>query len=62
MGTETTVRGWSQSIGKEYTSTTGLVINAGYNKFLMNMEYRFNIFKIFGGEFFLDAGKLQDNF
>lgn len=62
MGTETSVRGWTQSIGDEYLTTDSLTVYAGYNEVLANLEYRIPLFWIFGAEFFIDAGQLKNNF
>lgn len=62
MGTENTVRGWSQSIGQPYYSSDSTLVFAGYNKIQFNAEYRFPIWNNYGGELFIDAGQLSDSF
>jgi outer membrane protein insertion porin family len=59
MGTENTVRGWSQSIGREFLTPDKLAIYADYAKLLGNVEFRLSLPKNFGIEFFLDAGQLE---
>ncbi|MDD3807824.1 MAG: BamA/TamA family outer membrane protein, partial [Candidatus Marinimicrobia bacterium] len=62
LGTETTVRGWSQSIGREFKTPDGLIIYADYAKILANIELRIDLFRNFGLEFFVDAGRLNESF
>lgn len=62
MGTETSVRGWAQSIGNKYLTSDSLTVYAGYNKILANLEYRIPLFWILGAEFFIDAGQLRNDF
>jgi outer membrane protein insertion porin family len=62
MGTETTVRGWSQSIGREFLTPDGLTVFADYAKVLGNAEWRISLPKNFGLEFFIDAGQLDADF
>lgn len=66
MGSETTVRGWFQSIGTAYEiekdDTTTYTIYAGKSKTLGNIELRYDIIWNFGVNTFLDVGKLSDNF
>ncbi|MEA1986885.1 MAG: BamA/TamA family outer membrane protein, partial [Candidatus Marinimicrobia bacterium] len=62
MGTETSVRGWDQSIGNEYYTKDSLKIYAGYNKIMGNIEFRIPLFWMFGAEFFVDAGQNQNDF
>lgn len=60
MGTENTVRGWSQSIGREFLTPDKLTVYADYAKLLGNLELRLSLPKNFGLEFFLDAGQLEE--
>jgi len=60
MGTENTVRGWSQSIGREFLTPDKLSVYADYAKLLGNLEFRLSLPKNFGIEFFLDAGQLEN--
>ncbi len=62
LGTENTVRGWNQSIGKPYLTSDGNTVFAGYAKILFNLEFRFPIWNFIGGELFADAGQLADDF
>ncbi len=62
LGTETSVRGWDQSIGNKYLTADSLAIYAGYSKMLANIEYRFPLFWSLGAVFFVDAGQLKNNF
>jgi outer membrane protein assembly factor BamA len=62
MGTETTVRGWSQSIGREFKTPDGLIIYTDYAKALANVELRINLPWNFGLEFFADAGHLHETY
>ncbi|HAE86559.1 TPA: hypothetical protein DCG86_00880 [Candidatus Marinimicrobia bacterium] len=62
MGTETTVRGWSQSIGREFETPDGLIVYADYAKALANVELRINLPWNFGLEFFADAGHLHETY
>ncbi len=62
MGTETTVRGWSQSIGREFETPDGLIVYADYAKALANVEMRITLPWNFGLEFFVDAGHLYSSF
>jgi len=62
MGTETTVRGWSQSIGREFETPDGLIVFADYAKALASVELRVNLPWNFGLEFFADAGHLHETY
>jgi len=68
MGSESSVRGWNRSIGKEYEVTitvdeqdTTYTINAGKAKMMANLELRFDLPWNFGIDTFLDAGRLDDD-
>jgi len=62
MGSETTVRGWFQSIGNPYQTATMDTIYAGKAKMLANIELRYDLIWNFGVTAFLDAGQLADDF
>ncbi len=66
MGSETTVRGWFQSIGNPYQivleDTIPATIYAGKSKLMGNLELRLDLIWNFGVNIFLDAGKLDDDF
>ncbi|MBW6458357.1 MAG: BamA/TamA family outer membrane protein [FCB group bacterium] len=62
MGSETTVRGWFQSIGNPYQTVTMDTIYAGKAKILGNAELRYDLIWNFGLTAFLDAGQLNDDF
>jgi len=62
MGSETTVRGWFQSIGNPYQTATMDTIYAGKAKMLGNIELRYDLIWNFGVTAFLDAGQLADDF
>jgi outer membrane protein insertion porin family len=62
LGTENTVRGWSQSIGQAYQTSDDNTVFAGYAKALFNLEFRFPLWNFIGGELFADAGQLEDDF
>ncbi|MEA3391567.1 MAG: BamA/TamA family outer membrane protein, partial [Candidatus Marinimicrobia bacterium] len=66
LGSETTVRGWVKSIGKEYEiisedSTSNSTIYAGKAKILGNIELRIDLVWNFGIDVFVDAGRLEDD-
>ncbi|MFA6617648.1 MAG: POTRA domain-containing protein [Candidatus Neomarinimicrobiota bacterium] len=61
LGSETTVRAWSKSIGNDYELASGDTIKAGKAKVLANIELRQDLFWNFGVDVFIDAGRLNDD-
>lgn len=65
LGSESTIRGWSKSIGDEYdlqiNDSTSTTIFAGKAKMMANVELRFDLPLNFGIDLFLDAGKLDND-
>lgn len=62
MGSESTVRGWFQSIGDPYETALGDTIYAGKSKIMGNLELRTDLVWNFGVNVFLDAGRLDEDF
>lgn len=67
MGSETTVRGWFQSIGDPYVIVTQEppsqdTLYAGKAKLMANLELRVDLIWNFGVDAFIDAGRLDENF
>jgi len=62
MGSESTVRGWFQSIGDPYQTASGDTIYAGKSKIMANAELRFDLIWNFGINAFIDAGRLDRDF
>lgn len=62
MGSESTVRGWFQSIGDPYQTVSGDTIYAGKSKIMANAELRFDLIWNFGINAFIDAGRLDRDF
>jgi len=58
LGSENTVRGWSQSIGDAYASSDGQTVYAGTAKLLLNTELRQKLYGPLGLIAFADAGNL----
>jgi outer membrane protein insertion porin family len=65
MGSESTLRGWSKKIGKEYTidlnDSTSATIYSAKAKMMANLELRYDLPWNFGLDIFLDAGRLDDD-
>lgn len=62
LGSESTVRGWFQSIGNLYETASGDTIYAGKSKIMANLELRSDLIWNFGVNVFLDAGNLDEDF
>ncbi|MDD3095262.1 MAG: BamA/TamA family outer membrane protein, partial [Candidatus Marinimicrobia bacterium] len=62
MGSESTVRGWFQSIGDPYLTASGDTLYAGKSKVMANAELRMDLLWNFGVNLFIDAGRLDSDF
>lgn len=60
LGSESTVRGWSKSIGNPYPVDSD-TLYAGKAKVLANIELRQDLFWNIGVNLFVDAGRLEDD-